>query len=703
MQVPYAPTPARLGPYELLQKLATGGMAEIYIARREGPHGFSKRIALKRILPQLAADPEFVAMFIDEARLCAQLTHPNLVQVFDFGEEAGELYMAMELVEGTTAAKVARAAAARGEPVPTEVALQIALSVGRGLAHAHESSDDEGRPLGLVHRDVSPGNILISNSGAVKLGDFGIARAAEFERRTDQGQLKGKLGYMSPEQVTGRELDAKSDQFTAAIVLAELLTARPLFSGPREMDVLVKIRDADIAVLERYGRHVPPDLMAVLRRALSRRREDRFATTSAYVDGLEEVARRRRLGATPATLVEWLHRVGLAKPPGKSGEHVISAVGAGAAPRTEGPKAAGEPAPGVKPSGAQPIFRSALASAGESVPPTDPYPGVYRVKHADVPRPISLPELLNLLATGRITGDTLVARDNVTFQPLREIIELSRPLVRRKDKDKAAAADDSPVNTPSVVTPFRAGELPGRLFGLATRRATGLLVVKNGELEKKVYFTDGVPAITSSTDEKELLGSLLVSRGLALPMEIEMGLALAPRYGGRLGDALVGLGVLRPVELVRAVVDQMRRRFVELVGWKHGYLSFTHGAVSRDEDTMPEAFNAVELIARGIVEGYGYDDLAKILAPLEGALIIPVPRAAVSVASLKLPAREASVLECITGEQTLGQLSSEAVLRGTSDREGTLRAVFVGLSSKAFISPGWPPTSHRETLPTVPL
>jgi serine/threonine-protein kinase len=355
----------------------------------------------------------------------------------------------------------------------------------------------------------------------------------------------------------------------------------------------------------------------------------------------------------------------------------------------------------VKPSGAQPIFRPSAPSAGESVPPTDPYPGVYRVKHPDVPRPVSLPDLLSLLATGRVTGDTLVARDDGTYRPLREVIELSRPLVR--NKNKAAHVDDTPANTPSVVTPFRSGELPGRLFALATRRATGLLLVKNGDLEKKVYFTDGVPAITSSTDEKELLGSLLVSRGLALPMEIEMGLALAPRYGGRLGDALVGLGVLRPVELVRAVVDQMRRRFVELVGWKHGYLSFTHGAVSRDEDTMPEAFNAVELIARGIIEGYAYDDLSNILAPVEGALIVPVPRAAISVASLKLPPREASVLDCITGQQTLGQIASEAVLRGTSDREGTLRAIFIGLSSKAFVSPAWPPAAHRETLPTVPL
>jgi serine/threonine-protein kinase len=293
-----------------------------------------------------------------------------------------------------------------------------------------------------------------------------------------------------------------------------------------------------------------------------------------------------------------------------------------------------------------------------------------------------------------------VAREDGTFQPLREIVELSRPVIRARE---AGTVDDTPANTPSVVTPFRPGELPGRLFSFAVRRATGLLLVKNGELEKKVFFTDGVPAVTSSTDEKELLGSLLVSRGLALPMEIEMGLALAPRYGGRLGDALVGLGVLRPVELVRAVVDQMRRRFVELVGWKHGHLSFTHGALSRDEDTMPEAFNAVELITRGIVEGYSYDDMTKILAPLEGALILPVQRAAVSVASLKLGPRETAVLECITGQQTLGQIASDALLRGTADREGTLRAIFVGLSSKAFVSPAWPPTAHRETLPTVPL
>ncbi|HEY2365484.1 MAG TPA: serine/threonine-protein kinase, partial [Polyangiaceae bacterium] len=205
-----------------MERLATGGMAEVYLARRAGPHGFAKQVAVKRILPQLASDPDFVAMFVDEARVTGRLQHPNIVSVFDFGEEGGELFMAMEFVDGTTGARLIRAAAARSEDIPLEVSLHVALSVLRGLEYAHTALDENGKPLHLVHRDVSPGNVLIDRSGAVKLTDFGIARAAEFERRTDVGQLKGKLGYMSPEQVVGRELDARSDLFTLGIVLAEM-------------------------------------------------------------------------------------------------------------------------------------------------------------------------------------------------------------------------------------------------------------------------------------------------------------------------------------------------------------------------------------------------------------------------------------------------------------------------------------------------
>src|SRR5271157_3396224 len=157
MTISTIPTPMRLGPYELLRRLATGGMAEVYLARRAGPHGFQNLVALKRILPQFARDPDFVAMFVDEARVCARLGHPNIVQVFDFGEQDGELYMAMEYVDGTTGARLVRAAAGQGEELSLEACLYVALSVLRALDYAHAARDEEGRPLALVHRDVSPG------------------------------------------------------------------------------------------------------------------------------------------------------------------------------------------------------------------------------------------------------------------------------------------------------------------------------------------------------------------------------------------------------------------------------------------------------------------------------------------------------------------------------------------------------------------
>jgi serine/threonine protein kinase len=606
MQVPLAPKPVRLGPYELLQKLATGGMAEIYVARREGPHGFSKRIALKRILPQLAADPEFVAMFIDEARLCAQLTHPNLVQVFDFGEEGTELYMAMELVEGTNVAKVVRAAGARGEGVPAEAALHIAMSVGRGLAHAHDACDERGVSLGLVHRDVSPGNILISSSGAVKLADFGIARAAQFDRRTDQGQLKGKLGYMSPEQVTGRELDAKSDQFTAAIVLAELLTARPIFSGAREMDVLVKIRDADLSVLDRHGAQIAPDIMEILRRALARRAEERFETTTAFVDALEEVVRRRRLSVKPATLVEWLHRMHLLTPSSRSGEHAIDT-----------------PAPLVAPSLGQVLSHHPTA---ESQPPTEPA----------------------LIPDGPVAWRTL---------------------------------------EPSGV--IQLGELPLYLFDLVVRRATGKLTVRHGALEKHAYFVEGVPEMTTSNDEKELLGAFLIAGGFALPMEIEMALAVAPRYGGRLGDALVGLGVLRPIELVRAIVDQMRARFIALVGWKEGHYSFVEGELAAEDESLREAIKPIELITRGVFAAYRLDELEALLLPVMGDVLVPTTRAPVAIPSLHLPVSGTMALEAMSGRAPLVRELEALVESGISDRTSALASVFVGLSCGAFTASSW--------------
>src|ERR1700742_3668081 len=196
-----------IGEYVLERKLGEGGMGEVYLANRSGPRGFTKRVAIKRILPELSEDSQLIQMFCDEARVAATLTHPNIAQVLEFGEHEGELYIVMEYVDGVSCSTLLRTATQRGEVIPAGAALYIAREVLLALAFAHEATDETGRSLHIVHRDVSPSNVLVSRVGNVKLIDFGITRSLLAERRAVPGELKGKLRYMSPEQILGAEVD----------------------------------------------------------------------------------------------------------------------------------------------------------------------------------------------------------------------------------------------------------------------------------------------------------------------------------------------------------------------------------------------------------------------------------------------------------------------------------------------------------------
>ncbi|HYQ40602.1 MAG TPA: protein kinase [Polyangiaceae bacterium] len=308
-----------LGPYLLGDRLGLGGMAEVYVAQRAGPRGFAKRFAVKRILPELAQDARFVAMFCDEARICAALSHPNIVQVVDFGESNGELFMAMEFVDGVSLARLLRTVSARRERFPPAVALHIANEVLRGLAFAHQAKDEHGRPLGIVHRDVSPGNVLVGRAGDVKLGDFGIVRSEFVDRRTYPGELKGKVGYMSPEQVMGSDVDPRSDLFTVGIILAEMLLARPLFSGQNEFEILTSIYEANLGVLDRHSSELAPIVEVTLRKALARDPAFRFQNAVEFASALREIARELDLHLGDSEIVPWLSALGIL--PSRSGTH----------------------------------------------------------------------------------------------------------------------------------------------------------------------------------------------------------------------------------------------------------------------------------------------------------------------------------------------------------------------------------------------
>src|SRR5437868_8503372 len=246
------PLPSPFGRYTLLERLGIGGMAEVFRSKIVSSHGFEKILVIKRILPQLAADKTFVSMFIDEAKLTAQLMHPKIVQILDFGDVAGQYFIALEFIDGFDALALLRTSAQRRVRVPIPLAVFIAAEVLEALDYSHNARDMDGRPMQLVHRDISPSNIFISRRGDVKLGDFGIAHARERESKTQAGTLKGKYGYMSPEQVVGGSLDARSDLFAVGIVLAEMLMGRRLFTATADLDVLLMVRDARIDRLSRY-------------------------------------------------------------------------------------------------------------------------------------------------------------------------------------------------------------------------------------------------------------------------------------------------------------------------------------------------------------------------------------------------------------------------------------------------------------------
>ncbi|WP_342380965.1 serine/threonine protein kinase [Myxococcus stipitatus] len=275
-----------VGKYQLVRKIASGGMAEVYLAKAAGPMGFEKTLVLKRILPHLAEDPAFVEMFLGEARLAAQLEHPNIVQIFDFGEADGSYFLAMELIDGPTLRRLVKRAVEQALP-PVMCAKLVALAA-EGLAFAHDFCDPvSGEPLGLIHRDVSPDNILVSRQGAVKVVDFGVAKVAGQGHRTQTGVMKGKVAYMPPEQLRTLPLDRRVDVYALGVVLYELLTGKRPFDATTEASTMQAILFEPFTPVVERRPDVPVALQEILERALAKERDERYPDCRALQADLE--------------------------------------------------------------------------------------------------------------------------------------------------------------------------------------------------------------------------------------------------------------------------------------------------------------------------------------------------------------------------------------------------------------------------------
>ena len=294
------------GEYKILKKIATGGMAEVFLARRTGLKGFEKLLAIKRILPQFSENEEFISMFIDEAKLAAQLNQRNIVQIYDFGNQQGAYYIAMEYVSGKDVRSIVKRSIEKQKRMPIGQCAYIITEAAKGLEYAHNFKDHSGTSLQLIHRDISPQNILVSYEGEVSLADFGIAKAASKSTETRAGVLKGKILYMSPEQAWGKPIDKRSDLYSLGVVLYELITYRKIFDADSEFSMLEKVRNAQVEFPPEIFEKVPRPIFQILKKALGKDPGERYQSAHEMHVNLENYLHTTRETASERTLAGYL-------------------------------------------------------------------------------------------------------------------------------------------------------------------------------------------------------------------------------------------------------------------------------------------------------------------------------------------------------------------------------------------------------------
>jgi len=646
--------PSAFGRYTLLERLAVGGMAEVFRAKITSSHGFEKILVVKRILPHLAADPNFVSMFIDEAKLTAQLTHPKIVQVLDFGEVRGHYFTALEYIDGFDGLGLLRVAAQKRVHVPCPLAVFIVSEVLEALDYAHNARDMEGKTMQIVHRDISPSNIFISKRGDVKLGDFGIAHAQRRESKTQAGTLKGKYGYMSPEQVVGRPIDARSDLFAVGVVLAELLTGRRLFSAPADLDVLLKVRDVKLDRLDKYGADLPKALDHIVRRALLKNPRERYETAAEFRDELSDY------------LFSIGQRIGPADLRAFTGTLFDTSPDAAArllqeARRMETPKAASKAA------------ASELAVAANAASPADaaapsetragaaaaPFPQL-ETREADVVSDAPTAETAHGPSHGSWPEDDVSDRSSAPgFTPVSRPGDAGKGVPARAQPGRRASTHSDVgkfVSAAPKRPPDSAGDIsiitPMRLFcDLALAGETGLLHFEVGGMVKEIFLVGGAPESVSSSNANERFGEYLVAKHVLGNADLELALSMLPHYNGKLGDTLVALGLLRPLDVFRLLSEQVRDRVIDVFVWTEGTFAYYRGVTNRQEN-FPLGLDTFEILGASVIN-LSYEQLTQRFDPLLDYRPVATRRGRVEPEAFRIGPTPREVLNLLDGERSL--------------------------------------------------
>ena len=696
-----------LGKYELLEKLGSGGMAEVFKARQTGVEGFEKLVVVKKILPGYARNLSFIKMLIEEAKLTSVLQHPNIVQIFELDSVEKQYYMAMEYVDGKDLLKVLARCAETKRIFPPHIACYFAAEVCKGLHYAHHARDIYGRPLNIIHRDVSPSNVIASWTGHVKIMDFGVAKARTQDTKGSKHVLRGKLGYMSPEQVKGEEVDHRADLFSLGIVLFESLTLKRLFLGRTDLETLINIRDADVEKKFKKYPHVDDGLKEILRKALAAEREDRFSTAMEFNEALndylfqlgqridytsiaafqkdlfgDEAETQMVVGSDGASRAEEGGKVTssalVSRPPTapsvpqmeqleevveleevEVGESTADALpktveeresiqekketSASKKPRAEKatrpvgkstkkkkkepkkaepekaepepakpekaepepakpekappekvkplPKEAEKPDPPVEPEESSPEYGVEGSAEDQSRPDLEGHEFRLRNTSGYVFGPVAYENLVNLVQTGAVSEEEFVSIDGGDWKQVREIAAVRTLSPNEALRNKG-------------ITPIYSGSLSRTglvrvFYQIVSRQLTGKLRLTKGSAQKEFFFRKGKPKHVSSNLKQELLGPFLLKRGVVKEEQMNTAIEKSGEFGGRLGDALVSLGFVKPHELYWLLDQQFKEKFIQVFAMTEGGYEFYEG-VPAPIEMAPSDANVYRYVLEGV-------------------------------------------------------------------------------------------------------
>ena len=641
----------------MVDRIAVGGMAEVFRALEPRAVGEPRVVVLKRMLPHIANEANAQQMFAEEARLASHVTHPNVVHVLGHGEIDGQPYLTLEYVPGCDLWRLSRRLTLEGKKLEHDLVVYLVRQILSGLDAVHGATDGRGGALGIVHRDISPSNVLVSIHGDVKIADFGIARADVNAFDVDTvARANGKLGYLAPEQVSGGPVDHRADLFSTGVIAAELFMRRPLFAGGSELAVLLAIRDAEVHPFVEFLPQLPDGLGAVVLEALAANVEKRPPTARAFWTALEPWQSRP----------EEVLRAELAR--------IIASI----TTETRARKT------------------SADALAKETMPPTpmvlaDEHPSTtnvtpleYKIRKPNgaTVGPLAYAKIVESVATGQIDGHDDISIAGGEFQPLSSIKDLYRHVPASRMTPTTTRVESSAAADRSM--DFEDGGFVTALVRTLVTRRTGLWLCEQGGVRKEVYTKHGVPAFVTSNLAGELLGEYLVKKRVINRSELDMALAVMPRFEGKLGDTLVALGLVEPLELFQHIAEQVRDKLLDLFTWASGTASFYEG-VDPPSSGFPLRLDAWEILDRGLQR--------RIAAGFESVLflergqqrVVQADRIDTSVATAALPDDLRAALGLCKKPHTVEQVAQFVKVQpGNTDPQRGYRVIALLLSLGAI-------------------